>query len=119
MILNTDDVKNIYLCTSSIDFRKQLDGLLQFINAQFDEDILDHSLFVFVSKDKKKIKIIYYDGTGFWMFMKRIEKSKFKVSFEEVIHTRNITSRQLKYLLEGLKMDLVIDKNIPKNHMIL
>ena len=58
MILNTSDVKNIYLCTDKVDFRKQIDGLVAFISHHFDVDILDRSLFIFINRNKSKLKIM-------------------------------------------------------------
>ena len=58
MILNTSDVKNIYLCTDKVDFRKQIDGLVAFISHHFDVDILDRPLFIFINRNKSKLKIM-------------------------------------------------------------
>lgn len=58
MILNTSDVKNIYLCTNKVDFRKQIDGLVAFISHHFDVDILDRPLFIFINRNKSKLKIM-------------------------------------------------------------
>ena len=102
MILNTSDVKNIYLCTAKVDFRKQIDGLVAFISHHFDVDILDRSLFIFINRNKSKLKIIYYDGSGFWLLSKRMEKGKFKMIFDDNASLNQLSSQQLSFLLEGL-----------------
>lgn len=75
-------------------------GLVTFIEFEFGQDVIDGSLFIFVNNGyKNKIKMIYYDGSGFWMLVKRIEKGKFKNEFEESLKLNTFTQRQLKYLL--------------------
>ena len=105
MIINTSDVKSIYLCSKRVDFRKQIDGLVGLIEFEFNHDVIDGSLYVFVNARKDKLKVIYYDGSGFWMLVKRMEKGKFQNEFNEALKLNALSERQLKYLLEGLKFD--------------
>lgn len=74
MIVDVSEVKSIYICSKKVDFRKQIDGLVTFIEFEFGQDVIDGSLFIFVNGYKNKIKMIYYDGSGFWMLVKRMEK---------------------------------------------
>lgn len=119
MIINASDVKAIYLCSKKVDFRKQIDGLVTFIEFEFDYDVIDGSLFIFTNGQKNKLKMIYYDGNVFWMFVKRMEKGKFRNGFEESLKLNTLTLRQLKYLLEGLRIDeKYIDKSNKKQLLI-
>lgn len=119
MIIDVSDVKSIYLCSKKVDFRKQIDGLVTFIEFELGQDVIDSSLFIFINQHKNKMKIIYYDGSGFWMLVKRMEKGKFKNEFEESLKLNTLTHRQLKYLLEGLKIDeKYIDKTKKKQLLI-
>lgn len=86
MIVDVSEVKSIYICSKKVDFRKQIDGLVTFIEFEFGQDVIDGSLFIFVNGYKNKIKMIYYDGSGFWMLVKRMEKGKFKNEFEEALN---------------------------------
>ena len=52
MIINTSDVKSIYLCSKRVDFRKQIDGLVGLIEFEFNHDVIDGSLYVFVNASK-------------------------------------------------------------------
>ena len=45
--------------------RKGYDGLAAVVTASMDRDPLDGSLFVFVSRNRKRAKVLYWDGTGF------------------------------------------------------
>ena len=111
MIINSEDVKALFLCNKRVDFRRQIDGLVSYIIHEFNRDVLDKSLFVFVSGDHKKLKMIYYDGSGFWLLTKRMEKGKFKMKFGSESMLNSLTKNQLSYLLEGLDYE---SKNIDK-----
>ena len=50
MIINTDEIKNIYVSSHYVDMRKSIDGLTQIVNLQFQMNVLDHSLFIFTNK---------------------------------------------------------------------
>lgn len=68
----------IYLCTEPIDFRKGIDGLARFCRAVLDQDPFSGSMFVFRNKRRTTVKILVYDGQGFWLFIKRLSSGRFK-----------------------------------------
>lgn len=105
MIINADEVKNIYVSTHFVDMRKSIDGLTLIVHSQFQMNVLDHSLFIFTNRSRNRIKILYYESNGFWLFIKRLEHGKFKIQESQKSLTRAITSRQLSWLLEGLEYD--------------
>lgn len=119
MIIDTSDVKSIYICSQKVDFRKQIDGLVSFIEFEFDQDVIDGSLFIFINSKKNKMKMIYYDGSGFWMLVKRMEKGKFRNEFEDVLKLNMITQKQLKYLLEGLSINKKYIDKINKKQLFI
>lgn len=105
MIINADEVKNIYVSTHFVDMRKSIDGLTLIVHSQFQMNVLDHSLFIFTNRSRNRIKILYYESNGFWLFINRLEHGKFKIQESQESLTRAITSRQLSWLLEGLEYD--------------
>ena len=105
MIINADEVKNIYVSTHFVDMRKSIDGLTLIVHSRFQMNVLDHSLFIFTNRSRNRIKILYYESNGFWLFIKRLEQGKFKIQESQESLTRAITSRQLSWLLEGLEYD--------------
>lgn len=60
----------------SIDMRKSYDGLYGLIRS-FHSDPLSGDLFLFLSRDRKKAKAMYWDGSGLVILMKRIERGRF------------------------------------------
>lgn len=105
MIINTDEVKSVYLANQFVDMRKSIDGLTLIVHSQFQLNVLDHSLFIFTNRARNRIKILYYENNGFWLFFKRLEHGKFKFEESNESNTKTITSTQLNWLLEGLEYD--------------
>jgi transposase len=67
----------IYLCIAPIDFRKGIDGLAQVCREILDKDPFSGSMFIFRNKRKTTLKILIYDGQGFWLYVKRLSSGKF------------------------------------------
>lgn len=53
MIINTDEIKNIYVAKQFCDMRKQIDGLALIFTSQFNMNVLDHNLFIFTKERRK------------------------------------------------------------------
>lgn len=68
----------IYLCKEAVDFRKGIDGLAGVCRNELGEDPFSGSMFIFSNKSRRTLKILLYDGQGFWMFVKRLSKGRFK-----------------------------------------
>ena len=66
----------IYLCTSPTDMRKGFDTLAALVQEFLGQDPLSGHLFLFVGRGKDRLKMLYWDGTGVWIFAKRLEKGR-------------------------------------------
>ncbi len=105
MILNTSEVKQIYISTNFVDMRKSIDGLTLLVHENFGLDVVDRSLFLFINKSRTRIKILYYENNGFWLFLKRLEKGKFQYVVDETRLVKTISDVQLNWLLQGVDME--------------
>ena len=76
MIIDFDKVE-IYVKAGSTDMRKQINGLSIQVQEIMEKDPFSGSLFMFCNKQRKILKMIYWDRNGFWLFLKRLEKDKF------------------------------------------
>jgi len=61
----------ILLAVEPVDFRKGIDGLAGVCKNILDEDPFAGYLFIFVNKKRTSLKILIYDGQGFWLCQKR------------------------------------------------
>ena len=77
MIQLTPHMK-IYQCVEPVDFRKGIDGLAAICRRHLRQDPFDGTLFVFTNKKKTSIKLLVYDGQGFWLCQKRLSKGRIK-----------------------------------------
>jgi transposase len=68
----------ILLAAKPVDFRKGIDGLAAVCRNVLQKDPFYGYLFVFMNRNKTAIKILGYDGQGFWLCQKRLSKGRFK-----------------------------------------
>lgn len=95
--------EQVWLACGATDMRKSIDGLAVIAQYTIKKDPLANHLFVFCNKPKNKVKILYWDNNGFWLFYKRLEKGTFqwpKNNSESLC----ISRRQLSWLLAGLSI---------------
>ena len=105
MKLVRDDVR-LYLITGTVDMRMGIDGYIAVVQNRLHINVFDNSIFLFCNKDHSKLKMLYWDSTGFWLFYKRLEKGNhFKWIRDEENHSAAITEEQYGWLMQGLKID--------------
>jgi len=68
----------ILLCVEAVDFRKGIDGLSCICRVQLEKDPFSGAVFVFINRRRTAIKLLIYDGQGFWLCQKRLSKGRFK-----------------------------------------
>ena len=68
----------VLVAVEPIDFRCGIDGLSQVCRAALSADPMDGTMFVFRSRSAKSIKLLVYDGQGFWMAQKRLSQGRFR-----------------------------------------
>ena len=68
----------ILVATESVEARKGIDSLAQLCREKLDADPFSGCLFIFRSRSGKAIRILAYDGQGFWIATKRLSKGRFR-----------------------------------------
>lgn len=66
-----------YVCTPPTDMRKAIDGLINEVLAHFTIPPQSGALFVFLNRPRTKVKVLYWDRTGFALWYKRLECGRF------------------------------------------
>jgi transposase len=102
-MLTFSSTQHVYLASGSTDLRKSIDGLAVLVQEGLGLDPFSPSLFVFCNRERNKLKILYWDHNGFWLFYRRLERGTFKwpTGSEK---TTSVTSRELRWLLDGLSL---------------
>lgn len=100
------DASHIYIACGPTDFRKQIDSLVAMVTLQFKLDpFSDRRAFIFCNKKKNSIKVLRYDKNGFVLASKKLlDEMKFQWP-KDAVETKEITSQQLEWLLQGLSME--------------
>ena len=68
----------VLVAVEAADFRRGIDGLAQLCRASLKADPFAGALFVFRNRRRTAIKLLVYDGQGFWLCHKRLSKGKFR-----------------------------------------
>lgn len=103
-MIELDSIPKIFLVQGTTDLRKGIDGYASIIQDHFHLDPFSDTLFIFCNRTHNKIKCLYWDGSGFWLLYKRLEKGTFKWPKDES-SVLKITHQQMNWLLEGLKIE--------------
>ena len=99
------DVPSVYLHRDFVDFRKSINGLAGIVEAELDLPVMNGAVFVFCNKGRDKLKILYWDKTGFALWYKRLEKDKFKWPTKLATSTMSLSEHQLNWLLSGFDIE--------------
>jgi transposase len=67
----------IYVAVEPVDMRKQFNGLWAAAQEKLHEDPKSGAVFAFINKERTRLKLLYWDGTGVWVLAKRLEQGRF------------------------------------------
>ena len=96
--------EHIYIACGHTDLRKGIDGLSLLVQQSFSLDPFSDSLFLFCGKRNDRIKALYWEGDGFVLLYKRLERGRFQWprTAEQV---RELSAQQYRWLMEGLNVE--------------
>jgi transposase len=96
----------VYLCLTACDMRKSFDSLHTLVREHLDLDPFAGHLFVFASRHRDRVKILYWDRDGFAIWSKRLEEGTYAVPFGDGEGTRReITAQELGAILSGIDLE--------------
>jgi len=96
----------VYLCLTPCDMRKSFDSLQALVREHLELDAFAGHLFVFTSRRKDRVKILYWDRDGFAVWSKRLEEGTYAVPLGDggTERRREITAQELGALLSGIDL---------------
>lgn len=98
-MLTLPSTVRLFLYQHPVSMRKSFEGLSSLIEELFPGELFSGALFIFLNRQKDHLKILSWDGDGFLIYFKRLEKGRFTWRWNE---TSNIDRRQFLMLLEGV-----------------
>jgi transposase len=77
MLLSLPSHIRIFVARGAVDMRKSFDGLSVMVQHQFQCEPFSGDLFAFFNRQRDRVKLLLWDGNGFWLFAKRLESGAF------------------------------------------
>lgn len=103
-MLSLPTTARIFLAVEPVDMRKQFNGLWSLVENRLQDDPRLGALFVFTNKNRDRLKMLYWDGTGAWIFAKRLEKGRFSWPLGSDRTKLPLRSEALTMLLAGIDL---------------
>ena len=96
----------IFVALAPCDLRKSFNGLQALVSERLGEDLRGGALFVFTNRRHTRLKILYWDGSGVWLLVKRLEEGTF--SWPKAIDPQTVKLRlapeALAMLTDGIDL---------------
>ena len=67
----------VFVALDPVDLRKSFSGLQGSVQQTLNQDLLSGHLFLFTNRNRTRLKVLTWDGSGFWIAAKRLERGKF------------------------------------------
>lgn len=106
MVLSLPAQVGVYLASEATDMRKAFDGLCAIVQHRFHRDPFAGDVFAFLNRKRNYVKLLVWDGNGFCLFAKRLERGTFEgieISPGDGTHVR-IDRARLMMLLDGIPL---------------
>jgi transposase len=95
----------VYLCLAPCDMRRSFDSLHALVRDHLELDAFAGHLYLFFSRRRDRLKILYWDRDGFALWAKRLEEGSFAIPASEAgARGIEMTSEELAALLSGIDL---------------
>ncbi len=101
---SVSEFEHLYIHRRPVDMRKSINGLAAIVQTEMKLDLRSSSLFIFSNKPRTHLKMLYFDRSGFALWLKRLEESRFPWPTNEVDDTISVSLTDLGHLLSGINV---------------
>ena len=96
---------NFHLYSQPTDMRKSFDALSGLIRNHLDANPLNGDVFIFINKCRDKIKLLHWQGSGFLLYYKRLEKGTFEIpKYDSSVGSISLNYAQIVMIVDGLSI---------------
>ena len=99
-----DFFDKIFIHRAPVDMRKSINGLSVIVDQDMGKDLQGKNLFIFCNKRRTHLKMLYFDKSGFALWLKRLEASKFPWSKDLDTPVIELGVEDLELLLDGVNV---------------
>lgn len=89
----------IFVAVEPVDFRKGIDGLAAVCRQTLADNPLEGAVYVFRNRAGTTLKLLLYDGQGFWLCTKRLSQGRFRWWPTAATPSLRLSARELSILL--------------------
>ena len=93
----------VFVAAGTTDLRRGFDGLAQLARDRLEQDPMTGHLFVFANRRRDRVKILYWDGDGFALWMKRLERGNYNWPRADAARVE-LNAAELAALLGGIDL---------------
>lgn len=105
-MLNLDGGCRIWLCARPTDMRRSFDGLSAMVRNELGGDPAGGHWFAFVNRRGTMLKILAFDGDGYWIWSKRLEAGRFASPGDAGFGKVPLSRTALLALIEGTDIEV-------------
>jgi transposase len=105
-VLSLPPSVRLFVATQPVDGRKGADSLMMIVRDVFGHDPLGGHLFIFFSKRRDRVRVVYWDRNGFAMWSKRLQRGRYHPSFSSdgKLAASAIEAAELALIVEGIEL---------------
>ena len=105
-MLSLGAATRVYLAPGATDMRKGFDGLYGLVKGAMQADPLSGHLFLFCNRQRTRLKVLFWDGSGLWVCAKRLERGSFSWPQQAPEGSRKalISGEEMALLLGGIDL---------------
>jgi len=101
-MLSLPPAVRVFLCLTPADLRRSFDGLARLVDSVLEEDPFSGHLFVFRNRRGDRLKILYWNVSGYVLIYKRLESGVFQFPATDGVRRPAIGATDLALVLEGI-----------------
>ena len=95
---------NIFIHRIPVDMRKSINGLSAIVSTEMNLKLQSDSLFIFTNRRRTHMKILYFDNSGFAIWLKKLESSKFPWPTKLTDEVITVSSADMALILSGVNV---------------
>ena len=94
----------VFAYGAPVDLRKGFNGLAALVEHEMNHRLLNGDVYLFVGRNPRRAKVLYFDGTGLCLLAKRLERGRFARLWERADGNVALTLSELALFLEGSEL---------------
>lgn len=118
-MLSITKAQRYFIHCGATDMRKGFDGLCGIVRNEYLQNPLSGDVFIFLNQQRNRIKLLHWQGDGFAVFYKRLEKGTYELPMHsDGINNMEISSQHLLLIMEGIQLSSVKKRTRYQTHFV-